>query len=739
MSGDSLKRRKIAVLGSRSNHFVDAYYPTIENTFAKTVTYKGVEYDCHIIDTAGQDEYSPVNAQHAIGIHGYVLVYSITSRASFDMIQIVYDKIIDFCGVTDIPCVIVGSKCDLRQKYGVPRVPLVVCLWFHSHSRQVQLHEGQKLAKDLGAVWVETSAKENLRVETGPSSSRPSASNDRGLWGVIWGCITTIFACTWIAIHPNIPAPSERPIARKLKIFVLALIAPELIVLWALRQWLSSRKLARKYKGLINKLSWGCGYSADPLIRPDYGWTQTHGFFAIMGGFQIYNESDTSKRVRPLDPDDIEPYLKTHVIDISEEDILDRSKGDALAKSLAVIQVTWFILQVAARAVQHLAITELEVVTLAFAILNFMTYFCWWNKPLDVNYGIRIAAFHTYSPHDSLATLTLLRRPSSVSISIGDGHEENRNPWSVSVTFGCGTESDISPSIIHPIELAVDGESNSPHYSLGRSSDLHLPRTPLPLPSAAKIAVTPNRARLAREYPSPSFKFVLPPPSPDVHALADGNHVGHGGVAKGNVAHTARSACCRIWSAFTNICKKCLILASLPFWKAIVVIFGFFNTCVDKSTREFSKLVVRGTFHCAYSFGTLSKAENTTADSLACGVAVIFGAIHCLAWYFEFPTKTEALLWRIYSTAITILPIYAMILPRLRNIIFPPPSYTGHLQHLQLRTWLAYNFYIPSFRISKSLYIVGRIVLLVQMFVLLRNPAPGIYTPVDWVSYIPHL
>ncbi|KAG6816840.1 hypothetical protein H0H87_002489 [Tephrocybe sp. NHM501043] len=156
---------------SRGNHFVDAYYPTIENTFAKTVTYKGVEYDCHIIDTAGQDEYSPVNAQHAIGIHGYVLVYSITSRASFDMIQIVYDKIVDFCGVTDIPCVIVGSKSDLRQ------------------NRQVQLHEGQKLAEELKAVWVETSAKENKHVaevfekcleqietKSSPNQAEPQAS-----------------------------------------------------------------------------------------------------------------------------------------------------------------------------------------------------------------------------------------------------------------------------------------------------------------------------------------------------------------------------------------------------------------------------------------------------------------------------------------------------------------------------------------------------------------------------------
>ncbi|THU79072.1 hypothetical protein K435DRAFT_698701, partial [Dendrothele bispora CBS 962.96] len=51
--------------------------------------------------------------RYAIGIHGYVLVYSIASRTSFEMIQIIYDKIVDFSGVVDISCVIVGSKSDL--------------------------------------------------------------------------------------------------------------------------------------------------------------------------------------------------------------------------------------------------------------------------------------------------------------------------------------------------------------------------------------------------------------------------------------------------------------------------------------------------------------------------------------------------------------------------------------------------------------------------------------------------
>lgn len=35
-------------------HFVESYYPTIENTFSKTLKVKGQEYATEIVDTAGQ-------------------------------------------------------------------------------------------------------------------------------------------------------------------------------------------------------------------------------------------------------------------------------------------------------------------------------------------------------------------------------------------------------------------------------------------------------------------------------------------------------------------------------------------------------------------------------------------------------------------------------------------------------------------------------------------------------------
>ncbi|GAA5943782.1 hypothetical protein JCM10213_007716 [Rhodosporidiobolus nylandii] len=147
------KQRKVALLGSRSvgkssltvqfvdSHFVDSYYPTIENTFQKIVKYKGQEYALDIIDTAGQDEFSILSSRHAVGLHGWVLVYSVTSRASFEMCATIREKILDFTGRTHVPMVLAANKIDLPVQ------------------RQVTREEGAALAKEWGAAFIETSAR----------------------------------------------------------------------------------------------------------------------------------------------------------------------------------------------------------------------------------------------------------------------------------------------------------------------------------------------------------------------------------------------------------------------------------------------------------------------------------------------------------------------------------------------------------------------------------------------------
>jgi hypothetical protein len=83
-------------------------------------------------------------------------------------------------------------------------------------------------------------------------SSSPEECNDlqecRMLSDIIWSCIATIFACTWVALHMNIPGQKEKwyTIAlHKAGVMVLAIITPELVVVWAMRQWIVSCRIAK--------------------------------------------------------------------------------------------------------------------------------------------------------------------------------------------------------------------------------------------------------------------------------------------------------------------------------------------------------------------------------------------------------------------------------------------------------------------------------------------------------------
>ena len=74
----------------------------------------------------------------------------------------------------------------------------------------------------------------------------------------------------------------------------------------------------------------------------------------------------------------------------TEEEIKDKGKSDWLAKSLVLLQTSWFVVQCIARAKEHLPITHLEIVTLAYAAMNFVIYIFWWSKPLNVNRPVRV-------------------------------------------------------------------------------------------------------------------------------------------------------------------------------------------------------------------------------------------------------------------------------------------------------------------------------------------------------------
>uniref|UniRef100_A0A8H7XSK2 Uncharacterized protein n=1 Tax=Psilocybe cubensis TaxID=181762 RepID=A0A8H7XSK2_PSICU len=109
-----------------------------------------------------------------------------------------------------------------------------------------------------------------------------------------------------------------------------------------------------------------------------------------MGGFVLYKGDEDLGTLTVSLFKELEASNEIDFPVVTEEDLADKSKGDSLSKGLVIVQTTWFMIQCIARAAQGLDITELELVTVAFASMNAVMYFLWWHKPLDVQCRIRV-------------------------------------------------------------------------------------------------------------------------------------------------------------------------------------------------------------------------------------------------------------------------------------------------------------------------------------------------------------
>ncbi|KIJ33732.1 hypothetical protein M422DRAFT_182859 [Sphaerobolus stellatus SS14] len=222
-----------------------------------------------------------------------------------------------------------------------------------------------------------------------------SSDNQRSLSDIVWSCLATTFAVTWVAVHPNIPSRDEKwwwITLRRLKAMFLALLAPELMLLWAWRQRQDAKYIRKKILELSKE---------DPAFKKD--WTMVHGHYLQMGGFVLHIlrpedlQTQDTFDISPPGPgpngfsvlhyNTLERLMREGRLDfpsISEPEIKDKSKSDALGKTVASAQIIWFITQVVARRARGLAITEIELTTSALAALNTVMYFLWWDKPFDV-------------------------------------------------------------------------------------------------------------------------------------------------------------------------------------------------------------------------------------------------------------------------------------------------------------------------------------------------------------------
>eukprot|EP00053_Salpingoeca_punica_P023581 m.10813 g.10813 ORF g.10813 m.10813 type:complete len:194 (-) comp5315_c1_seq1:146-727(-) len=157
--GTSIKEYKLVVVGGGGvgksaltiqfiqSHFVDEYDPTIEDSYRKQCVIDEEVALLDILDTAGQEEYSAMREQYMRTGEGFLLVYSIIERGSFEEIQGFYQQILRVKDRDTFPMILIGNKADLEGE------------------RQVSNQEGKDTAKTLNLAYVETSAKQRVNVD----------------------------------------------------------------------------------------------------------------------------------------------------------------------------------------------------------------------------------------------------------------------------------------------------------------------------------------------------------------------------------------------------------------------------------------------------------------------------------------------------------------------------------------------------------------------------------------------
>ncbi|CAF0820845.1 unnamed protein product [Brachionus calyciflorus] len=152
-NNDNLQTYKIVVVGDGGvgksaltiqffqKMFVEDYDPTIEDSYIQHTEIDDQWCILDVLDTAGQEEFSAMREQYMRKGDAFLLVYSVTDRASFMNIRHFHTLILRVKDKDSYPMILVANKVDLV------------------HLRQVSQEQGQELASFLKIPYIETSAK----------------------------------------------------------------------------------------------------------------------------------------------------------------------------------------------------------------------------------------------------------------------------------------------------------------------------------------------------------------------------------------------------------------------------------------------------------------------------------------------------------------------------------------------------------------------------------------------------
>ncbi|KAL4900388.1 hypothetical protein BDW74DRAFT_182716 [Aspergillus multicolor] len=196
--------------------------------------------------------------------------------------------------------------------------------------------------------------------------------NGRGTLGLLTTCLTTIFLCTWVVIHPRVYQSESFATSHKLALLAKTLLAPEFIAVEGLQEWAQCRRMIEECAG------------------------HTNGEFKLLHAYYIsmlalrYRTASGNKVIWPnqftwLLEQGLVDWKRDHASwGLTENQIRDKNKSDSITKLITLFQVLWFVATYIIRAANALPLSQMESMTLSYIPLFAIPYFFWWEKPKDV-------------------------------------------------------------------------------------------------------------------------------------------------------------------------------------------------------------------------------------------------------------------------------------------------------------------------------------------------------------------
>jgi hypothetical protein len=188
----------------------------------------------------------------------------------------------------------------------------------------------------------------------------------RGTMGILWSCLATLVICFWSSMHADFDDDGNH--FDLVPRVIAAITYPDFLVSLSLWEYLQARSDTERINGIPQ------------VIQSQATWTVMHAFYVNLGAFALEDGKSITMveligliRLGCVSPEP--PSLK---------EVKNRSKRSRFAKFLAVMQITWFALQVLARAIQHIPISLLEITTASYVVLTIAAYVFVWHKPANV-------------------------------------------------------------------------------------------------------------------------------------------------------------------------------------------------------------------------------------------------------------------------------------------------------------------------------------------------------------------